>query len=195
MAENVNQGPPVDKSFDLTLKELYRIRWYDVVFFLVGGIFCFADPITDILTLVTFYREGHKTWFGVALAFVILPCLVFPFAHYFSTFSVTRRGRDAPLNISFQPRDALKAVLWGFNPFSAALVRLRAFYFCIKHDSFWSHPHDDKKTVPRPRGASEESDGVLLYNKLAPLVEALLESIPQSVIQLRLRHKCSRGTS
>lgn len=173
-------------SFDLTLKELYRIHWYDVVFFLLGAILSFADPVTDILTLLAFYREDHKTWFGVGLAFVILPCLVFPFVHYFSTLSAAERNKNDPLTISFQPRAALKAFLWGLNPFSAALVRLRAFYLCMKYfRSLWSRSHDKKKTVPRPEKADKiESDGVLLYNKLAPFVEALLESAPQATIQL-----------
>ncbi len=173
-------------SFELTLKELYRIHCYDVFFFLLGAVLSFADPITDILTLMAFYREDHKTWFAVGLAFVILPCFVFPFVHYFSTLSAAHRDKNNPLTISFQPRDALKAFLWGLNPFSAALVRLRAFYFCMKYfRALWSCPHDKTKAVPRPEKADDvESDGVLLYNKLAPFVEALLESAPQAIIQL-----------
>lgn len=174
-----------DMSFELTLRELYRIHWYDVFFFLLGAILSFADPFTDILTLVVFYREDHKTWFGVGLAFVILPCFVFPFVHYFSTLSAAQRDKNDPLTIAFQPRDALRAFVCGLNPFSAALVRLRAFYLCMKHfRTLLCRSHDKTKAVPRPSVASVESDGVLLYNKLAPLVEALLESAPQAIIQL-----------
>lgn len=174
-----------DMSFELTLRELYRIHWYDVLFFLLGALLSFADPVTDILTLVLFYKEGHKTWFGVGLVFVILPCFVFPFVHYFSTLSAAQRDKNDPLTFAFQPRDALRALVFGFNPFSAALVRLRAFYLCMKRfRTVWSQSHDKTKAVPRPSVASAESDGVLLYNKLAPLVEALLESCPQAIIQL-----------
>ena len=174
-----------DMSFELTLRELYRIHWYDVVFFLLAALLSFADPVTDILTLVVFYSEGHKTWFGVGLAFVILPCFVFPFVHYFSTLSAARRDKHDPATLTFQPRDALRALVFGFNPFSAGLVRLRAFYLCLKHfRTVWSQSHDKTKAVPRPSVATAESDGVLLYNKLAPLVEALLESCPQVIIQL-----------
>lgn len=144
----------------------------------------FADPVTDILTLVVFYTEGHKTWFGVGLAFVILPCFVFPFVHYFSTVSARERDLNAPLTIAFQRRDALRAFLIGFNPFSAALVRLRAFYLCMKHRIIWSRSYDKTKAVPPLLLDSDESDSLLLYNKLAPLVEALLESAPQAIIQL-----------
>lgn len=88
-------------SFEITLRELYRIHWYDVVFFLLGALLSFADPVTDILTLVVFYIEGHKTWFGVGLAFVILPCFVFPFVHYFSTVSAAKRDLNVPLTTPF----------------------------------------------------------------------------------------------
>ena len=38
--------------------------------FFVEAILSFSDPITDILTLVEFYRADHKTWFDVGLTFV-----------------------------------------------------------------------------------------------------------------------------
>jgi len=48
-----------------------KLKWYSPFVFLFGAIVGFADPITDILTLVEVYRADHKTWFGVGLAFVI----------------------------------------------------------------------------------------------------------------------------
>jgi len=122
----------------------------------------------------------------VGLAFVVLPCFVFPFVHYFSTLSASQRDKNDPLTITFQPRRAWRAFVFGFNPFSAALVRLRAFYLCMKHfRTLWSQSHDKTKAIRRPSVASVESaDGVLLYSKLAPLLEALLESAPQAIIQL-----------
>ena len=50
-----------------------QFKWYDIFVDLFGIILGFADPITDILTLVEFYREDHKTWFVVGLCFIILP--------------------------------------------------------------------------------------------------------------------------
>ena len=58
------------------------LKWYSPFVFLVGAILSFADPITDILTLVEFYRADHMTWFGVGLTFVLLPCLAFPLVFY-----------------------------------------------------------------------------------------------------------------
>ena len=58
------------------------LKWYSPFVFLVGAVLSFADLITDILTLVEFYRADHMTWFGVGLTFVLLPCLAFPLVFY-----------------------------------------------------------------------------------------------------------------
>ena len=174
-------------SFELTLKELYRIHWCrDTFFFLVGACLGFADPLTDILTLVEFYHADHLTWFGVGLAFVILPCLMYPFVHRFSTESTVRRDMGATLNnycniLKLQAND----LFCGFNPFSPSLAKLQAFCYC------WKYREELKKTKyskaeppPRPRWATVKTDAVFLHNKLAPLIETLLESAPQVIIQL-----------
>ena len=59
------------------MEEIDNLKWYSPFLFLLGAILSFADPITDILTLVEFYRTDHRTWFGVGLTFVILPCVPF----------------------------------------------------------------------------------------------------------------------
>ena len=56
------------------LKLVDCLKWYSTFAFLTGSIISFVDVVTDILTLVEFYREDHKTWFGVGLVFLILPC-------------------------------------------------------------------------------------------------------------------------
>ena len=57
-----------------------KLKWYNILAVLFGTILSFADPVTDILTLVEFYRANHKMWFGVGLVFIILPSLLFLFA-------------------------------------------------------------------------------------------------------------------
>ena len=59
-----------------------ELKWYDIFVVLFGTILSFADPITDILTLVEFYRADHKTWFGVGLTFVIFSCVAFSVNYY-----------------------------------------------------------------------------------------------------------------
>ena len=48
------------------------LKWYSPFVFLVGAILSFADPITDILTLVEFYRADHRTWVRCRAYFCIV---------------------------------------------------------------------------------------------------------------------------
>ena len=143
------------------------LKWYSPIVFLVGAILSFADPITDILTLVEFYRADHKTWFALGLTFVILPCLVFPVLyflaseHKFSQYSGTRQ--------------CMQTVICGFHPFSAAFARLQGFFFCIK--KWWRVDDIDS-------ASTENADGLLNHIDIAVLFESVLESAPQFILQL-----------
>ena len=54
-----------------------ELKWKRFLELLVGLILSFADPITDILTLVDYVREEHVKWFRAGLRFVVLPCLCY----------------------------------------------------------------------------------------------------------------------
>ena len=140
-----------------------RLKWYSPFVFLFGAIVGFADPITDILTLVEFYRADHKTWFGVGLAFVILPC---------PAYSVICLGAHCK---GFC-RAVIEVVLWGLHPFSAAFARLRCFIFCLKNF----------KKLRRGENSefSKEANAFLAHSEYAQFFEAVLESAPQFIFQL-----------
>ncbi|PFX24302.1 uncharacterized protein LOC111331845 [Stylophora pistillata] len=142
------------------------IKWYSPLEFFVGAILSFADPITDILTLVEFYRTDHKTWFGVGLTFVLLPCLVSP-----ALFLVFRRD-DANYSSSLYAKTAFCA----FHPFSAAFARIEALIFCLKIWWFGNDEIDDD--------AYDKAENLLDHIAFAVLFEAVLESAPQFIIQL-----------
>lgn len=129
---------------------------YSTILLFVGIILSFADPITDILTLVEFYRAGHKTWFGVGLVFVILPCLVFPLIRY------TIRQK------------CVEAIICGCHPFSASLARLQGFLY--------------RSVVGLDPGSNEDLesqvDDTLKHIDYAVLLESVLESAPQFILQL-----------
>lgn len=140
------------------------LKWYSKYVFLVGAILSFADPITDILTLVQFYREDHKTWFAVGLCFVFLPWV--PFGNYYVVFeepiiSAVDQTRRAP------SCNWLKLFFISFHPFAAAVARLKMFVFCLKNKN---------------KAANTENKQV--YHDAAAFFEAVLESSPQFVIQL-----------
>lgn len=158
-----------------------EIKWYSKYAFLVGAILSFADPITDILTLVQFYREDHKTWFAVGLGFMFLPWVAF--GYYYAAF---KRSLFRPVKISANPYDEtstksrrvlswhwLKSFLTAFHPFSAAVARLKMFVHCLKDQEYF-----DNFSVG--------------YSHAAAFFEAALESAPQFVIQLyviRIQHE------
>ena len=145
------------------------LKWYSPFLFLLGAILSFADPITDILTLVEFYRTDHKTWFGVGLAFVVLPCLLFLVIWVIRTEAPHEEGFSASLY------HYAKALLCGFNPFSAALVRIEGFLLCLK--KWWCGDEIDSDNT-------NKAEDVLTHIDVAVLFEAVLESAPQFILQL-----------
>ena len=143
------------------------LKWYSPIVLFVGTILGFADPITDILTLVEFYRADNKTWFGVGLAFVILPCLVFPLVYFL--------WRESELVQYSDTRKCTQTILCGFHPFSAAFARLQGFVFCLK--KLWRGDEIDS-------AGNEKAEDLLDHMDYAVLCESVLESAPQFIIQL-----------
>ena len=143
------------------------LKWYIPFVLLVGAILIIADPITDILTLVEFYRTDHKPWFGVGLAFVILPCFVFPILY--------SSLRDQEVSQYGGTRQCTQTILCGFHPFSAAFARLQAFVYCLM--KWWRGEEIDSAD-------NGEADYLLEHIDFAGLIESVLESAPQFIIQL-----------
>ena len=145
------------------------LKWYSPCLFLAGAILSVADPITDILTLVEFYRNDHKTLFGVGLFFIILPCLAFvilvtvkEIGGYFP------EEEEGGINILCFAR----TVACGLHPFTAAFARLQGFVFSLKK---WWRADDEN---------DENGNHLLRYIDLFILFESVLESAPQFLIQL-----------
>jgi len=151
------------------------LKWYGIFVVLFGTILSFADPITDILTLVEFYRADHKTWFGVGLAFLMLPCLFFPMLYYFS--------KETELTETSRARRYAQVFLFGFNPFSPAFAKLQTFIFYMKNFKKIWRGHSIKPVSPGT-ASDEEAYALLTHSNLALMFEAILESAPQFIVQL-----------
>ena len=141
------------------------LKWYSPFVFLVGAMLSFADPITDILTLVEFYRANHKVWFVVGLTFVLLPCLAFPVVFYL--LRIHARS-PSPSNWAIIAHSAL-------HPFSAAFARLEAFLLSLKK---WRY--EDEMDLH----FKDKVRDVLIYIDVVLIFEAVLECAPQFIIQL-----------
>lgn len=156
------------------LRMVAFLKWYSTFIFLVGAIVSFADPITDILTLVEFYREDHKTWFGVGLTFIILPCFAFSLLFCMPRLEEFER--------SSYKKICLQVLLCGLNPFSAALARLRAFIFCLKNfKTLWQGKQSE---LSEEADEKWNIDELLFQSELTLFFEAVLESVPQFILQL-----------
>ena len=140
------------------------LKCYSPFMFFVGAILSFADPITDILTLVEFYRADHEAWFGVGLTFVLLPCLA-----YLVLFLLFRCKWE------LSPFTCAKTAFCAWHPFSAAFARIQALCFCLK--KWWSGDEID-------RVGPVQAQHLFDYIEFAVLFEAVLESAPQFIIQL-----------
>ena len=141
------------------------LKWYSPFVFFVGAVLSFADLITDILTLVEFYRANHKIWFGVGLTFVLLPCLAFP-----PMFCYHRINELSP-----SPSLCARTALYALHPFSAAFARLEALLLCLK--KWWYKDESDSHS-------DSKAKDVLDYIDSAVLFEAVLECAPQFIIQV-----------
>ena len=150
-------------------------KWYEILKLLVFTILSIADPITDILTLVEFYRADHKTWFGVGLTFIIFPCLVYVISH-----AVFESRDDEESEQEERQSRACKythILVLGCNPLFPAWLKLRTLFFYLKKLlKFRQGSNKDQK--------GEDFDGLLSLSKFAVLAEAALESAPQFIIQL-----------
>ena len=147
--------------------------WYDMFVVLFGAILSIADPITDVLTLVEFYRTDHKTWFGVGLTFIVLPSLFFLLVNHFineDTRSDDEEGQSKACNFTH-------VLVLGCNPLFPAWLKLRTLY-CYLKDLL--KPRQVNITVQ----TDEVLDNLLWGSKFAVLAEAALESAPQFIIQL-----------
>ena len=70
---------------------------------------------------------------------------------------------------------SVKAILCGFHPFSAALARIEGFLFCLK--KWWRGDEIDSDST-------DKAEDVLSHTDVVVLLEAVLESAPQIILQL-----------
>ena len=145
-----------------------NLKWYSTFGFLTGAILGFADPITDVFTLVEFYRENDMIWFRLGLTFMLVPCFVFTLI---SCLTVD--------NCDDACEKCSHCVL-SFTPFSPAWASLKAFILClVNFNNLW---HD--VGVDCEDRSVDEVNRSLWNLKLAQFTEAVTESVPQFIIQL-----------
>ena len=150
-----------------------KLKWYDIFVVLFGTVLSIADPITDILTLVEFYRTDHKTWFGVGLTFIILPSLFFLLINY----NINEDSWSDDAECQSKACKLTHILVLGFNPLYPAWLKLRMLYCYLKKLlKLWQGNNTNQ--------TDEDLDDLLGFSKVGVLAEASLESAPQFIIQL-----------
>ena len=156
-----------------------ELKWYDILSILFGIILGFADPITDILTLIEFYRADHKTWFMVGLAFILLPSVLF------SLLNMATTNND---QISESWCRSLTTFLFGCNPLFPAFMKLRTLFAYLKKlPNLWRDNQIepiDIRTNENELNSPNDIDNLLEWSKFAFVIETAVESAPQFIIQL-----------
>ena len=150
-----------------------ELKWYSIFVVLFGAILSIADPITDVLTLVEFYRTGHTTWFGVGLTFIILPSLFFLLINYVineDTWSDDEEYQSKACKFT-------RVFFLGCNPLLPACLKLRTLYCYLKKLKKLRQVNITDQT-------DEDLDDLLGVRKYAVVAEAALEAAPQFIIQL-----------
>ena len=145
------------------------LKWYSTFLLLIGTILSFADPITDVLTLVEFYKKNHIKWFKWGVVFMIIPCVVYMMVYQLIISFGNVRGVT----------DLLQRILSTINPFSPAWAMLKAFVLCLKNfKKLW------RGEVVDCGDELQDVNCLLAYVDFAPFMEAVTEAIPQFIIQL-----------
>ena len=147
--------------------------YVDIFLALFGTILSIADPITDILTLVEFYREDHKTWFGVGLTFIILPVLLFLLMTCHENADYLNDDEEC----QFKACKFTLVFVFGCNPLLPAWLKLRTLYCYLKKLLKLRQGNNTDQT-------DEDLDDLLESSKSVALAEAALEAAPQFIIQL-----------
>ena len=165
-----------------------ELNWYNILKVLFGTILSIADPITDVLTLVEFYRTDHKTLFGVGLTFIILLSLFFLLINYVLRLMSDASGRIWGLNdheeSKFEACKFTPVLVLGCNPLYPAWLKLRTLYCYLKKLLKRRQGNNTHQMYGGYSEEEEELDDLLRFSELGVLVEAALESAPQFIIQL-----------
>ena len=165
-----------------------ELKWYSIFVVLFGAILSIADPITDVLTLVEFYRTDHKTWFGVGLTFIILPSLFFLLINYVLRLMSDASGRIWGSNdheeSKFEACKFTHVLVLGCNPLYPAWLKLRTLYCYLKKLLKRRQGNNTHQMYGGYSEEEEELDDLLRFSELGVLAEAALESAPQFIIQL-----------
>lgn len=165
------------------MEEEVYFKWYHTFLFFFQTVLSIVDTVTDILTPLDYRKQGHDTWFAVSLSVtavaIVVLCVWSAIASTLRTLTEQDEADAEVVNPDFIFRHPVVNVLLSCLCFGPPLHSLQLFLVCaFRFKELWKSE----------RGVRIEKAGRLYYlythNLNLKMVEGLLESAPQLIIQL-----------
>lgn len=157
-----------------------HLRWYHTFLFLFQAILTVTDTTTDILTCLTYREQGHHKWFAVSLGVTVITMVVLCiWSVIASTSRVWQEDSDAETSypdVIF--RNTRINILLGCLCMGPQLHSIEMFLFCAcRFKELW-------KSDSGLRIDKDRLYYLYVHTLNLKMVEGLLESAPQLIIQL-----------
>lgn len=170
------------------------LKWYHTFLFLFQTILSVADTTTDILTCLKYKQQGDERWFAVSLAVTVVAAVVLCIWSVIASILRSLTAEDDAVADAANPdvifRSSTVNVLLGCLCVGPPLHSFQMFLVCaFRFKELWRSD----------RGLRVEKKDRLYYLYVHTLnlkmVEGLLESAPQLIIQLYVMLKTSEQIS
>ena len=173
------------------MEEEVYFKWYHTFLFFFQTVLSIVDTVTDILTSLDYKKQEHDAWFAVSLCVTAVAISVLCVWSYIASTLRTLTKQDEAdvevVNPDFIFRHPVVNVLLSCLCIGPALHSLQLFLVCASRF---------KELWKSERGVRIEKAGRLYYlythNLNLKMVEGLLESAPQLIIQLYVMLKPSK---
>lgn len=142
-------------------KVLYKL---DMFKYLFGALFAWSDVGSDIATCVLYFQSYKYTRFGFCLAFALAPPVAMALAHLMQHIKNDGVGKTC--------KD-----LFNFGFFGSGVLKVHLFTLCVRN----------RKEVCSRDGYlvnKDEEKNLLRSSLVFSFVQALMEDIPQMILQL-----------
>lgn len=142
-------------------KVLYK---YDLLKYLFGALFAWADVGSDIATCVLYFQASKYEQFGFCLAFALAPSVAMTFAHllqHISDDGVIKACRD----------------LCYLGMFGPGMLKLRLFTLCMRNRTEVWNRYGYLVT-------KDQDKNIIRISVVNDFVQSLMEDIPQMILQI-----------
>lgn len=167
------------------------LKWYHTFLFLFQTILSVADTTTDILTCLKYKQQGDEHWFAVSLAVTVVAAVVLCIWSVIASILRSLTAEDDAVADAANPdvifRSSTVNVLLGCLCIGPPLHSFQMFLVCaFRFKELW-------KSDGGLRVEKDRLYYLYVHTLNLKMVEGLLESAPQLIIQLYVMLKTASG--